>query len=317
MPPESWWGYSWKRPLAGLGPAQGEVLVDRLGDLGPDPHRRVEGANRVLEDHGDVGAQVLPHLGRRQPQQLLSVEPRRTGDDGARRQQPHHRAAAHGLARPGLADHRERLSRGHAVREAPHRPDLAVAPAQPDAQVRDLQQTAARHRRFHRARSASPTRLNASTETNRNALGNSTSSGVAEMLCWPWKIMFPQLGWGRATPRPRKLSAPSMTMIAPMLSRPNVISCGRMLGAMWRSSMRHVRVPHSLAAVMNVSSRSRSVAARALRAKMGTAKKQRARMVWPWPGPRLSAIASASTSAGNAISTSSPRMATASTIPPR
>ncbi len=68
---------------------------------------------------------------------------------------------------------------------------------------------------------------------------------------------------------------------------------------------------------MNVCSRSCRVAAREMRANAGTLKNDSAKIVWTLLGPRLSAIARASTSAGNAISTSSMRLTTTSAAPPR
>jgi hypothetical protein len=108
-----------------------------------------------------------------------------------------------------------------------------------------------------------------------------------------------------------------MMMITPIPSRPNVISWGRMFGATWRSRMREPDVPDSRAARMNVCSRSCSVAAREMRANAGTLKNDSAKIVWSLLGPRLSAIASASTSTGNAIRTSTRRLTIRSTGPPR
>ena len=90
-----------------------------------------------------------------------------------------------------------------------------------------------------------------------------------------------------------------------------------MFGATCRSRIRHAGVPHSRAAAMNVCSRSRSVAARAIRANAGTLKNASAKIVLVLLGPRLCAIARVSTSDGNAISTSSTRMMTVSTLPPQ
>ena len=89
-----------------------------------------------------------------------------------------------------------------------------------------------------------------------------------------------------------------------------------MLGTTCRRIRRQV-VPDSLAASMNVCSRNASVALRAIRPKAGMLKKDSAQMTCISLGPRPSAMASARTSAGNAISTSSTRMMTVSTAPPQ
>ena len=39
------------------------VIADTFGDLVADPHDRVEMAGRVLEDHADLAAAHLQHLG--------------------------------------------------------------------------------------------------------------------------------------------------------------------------------------------------------------------------------------------------------------
>ena len=65
---------------------------------------------------------------------------------------------------------------------------------------------------------------------------------------------------------------------------------GDVFGAMWRTSVRHAGVPASLAAVMNVCSRSWSVAAREMRANAATLKNAMAKIVLTLLGPRLCAI---------------------------
>ena len=45
--------------VGGLPPAEREMLPDRLGDLGADLHRRVQGPLRVLEHHRDVPATMI------------------------------------------------------------------------------------------------------------------------------------------------------------------------------------------------------------------------------------------------------------------
>ena len=86
-------------------------------------------------------------------------------------------------------------------------------------------------------------------------------------------------------PRPRKLSAPSITMTMPIPSIANVISWGAMLGARCRNTIRQVEVPDSFAAAMKGCSRSRSTAARETRANAGTQKNASVRMVFRSAGP--------------------------------
>jgi hypothetical protein len=75
------------------------------------------------------------------------------------------------------------------------------------------------------------------------------------------------------------------------------------------------RVPDSRAASMKVCSRMARVPLRATRPKAGMLKMASAQMTCSSLGPRPSAMASASTSAGNAISTSSVREMVVSTGP--
>ncbi len=82
--------------------------------------------------------------------------------------------------------------------------------------------------------------------------------------------MFPQLAPGGGTPSDRKLSAPSWMIATPAPSSANVSCWGSRFGARWNSTIRQRGVPPSDAASMKFWSRSRSVAARASRAKAGT-----------------------------------------------
>jgi hypothetical protein len=88
------------------------MRLERLGDLVPDPHDRVERGHRLLEDHADVAPAHLAHGGVTQAEEVGAVE----ADGAARglhgpRQQPHHRMRRHGLARARLADDTQGLAR--------------------------------------------------------------------------------------------------------------------------------------------------------------------------------------------------------------
>ena len=88
----------------GRTPAEAPVQAQRLGDLPPDAHHRVERRARVLEDHGDaVAAQLgVPAVG--PAEQLLAVEADAAGDGRRVGRQPDDRQRGQRLARAGLAD---------------------------------------------------------------------------------------------------------------------------------------------------------------------------------------------------------------------
>ena len=88
---------------ASLRPIPG-VQLQRLGDLLPDGHDRVERAHRVLEDHRHLGAEQLADLAVVQPDQLAAHELHAAGaTDVGLGQQVHDRAGQDRLARPRLA----------------------------------------------------------------------------------------------------------------------------------------------------------------------------------------------------------------------
>src|SRR5205085_5099399 len=69
------------------------------------------------------------------------------------------------------------------------------------------------------SRSLSPIMLNASTVRNIAPAGKNAIDGAVSRLSRPSAIMPPQLGVGGGTPRPKKLNAPSMTIITATTSR--------------------------------------------------------------------------------------------------
>src|SRR5512132_3981321 len=72
---------------------------ERLGNLFTDGEDRVERGHWILEDHGDVVAANLAHLGVRQLQQIPAIEnDPPTNDFPRRRDQPHDRKRRDRLA---------------------------------------------------------------------------------------------------------------------------------------------------------------------------------------------------------------------------
>src|SRR5262249_17349609 len=119
------------------------------------------------------------------------------------------------------------------------------------------------------ARRVSPTMLKASTLRNMNRAGRKASHGAISRLSRPSPIMLPQLGAGGGTPNPRKLSAPSTTMVTATPSRKKAISGRATLGSSSRSRMRPWVAPSARAATTNSRWLSDRVTARATRVKAG------------------------------------------------
>ena len=83
----------------------------RLGDLPADAVVRVERGERILEHQRDLVATDLAQLVGRQLRQLATAQQHLALDVGVGRQQTHHGRRADALARAGLADDRQRLTR--------------------------------------------------------------------------------------------------------------------------------------------------------------------------------------------------------------
>lgn len=79
------------------------VHQERLGDGLPDPHARVQGRERILEDHLRIAPEI-PQLGAAQPADVLSVE-RDLARIGAG--QPEDETTRGGLAGAGFTDQGE------------------------------------------------------------------------------------------------------------------------------------------------------------------------------------------------------------------
>jgi hypothetical protein len=175
------------RPLPPLFLGDVVVYEHRLGDLLAYRVHRVERRQRVLEDHRDLLAAHLAHLGVGLAEQFLTVEARRAGDLRRPRQQAHERERRHRLARARLADDAERLAAPQLVRDAADRFDQTVFRGERDGQVLDLQddvggrrpgiQLDARHRRTsvcrgsNASRSPSPMKLTVSAIAMMNRPG--------------------------------------------------------------------------------------------------------------------------------------------------
>ena len=129
--------------------------------------------------------------------------------------------------------------------------------------------------------------------------------------------MFPQLGLGGCSERPRKLRPASPRMTPPKANDMATINGDRMLGRTRLNMIRRVGVPCERDASMKDSCVTASPDARTSRVKPGMSTIVNASAVWPTLGPSTPAIASASTSGGMLRSASMTRMARLSNHPPR
>ena len=220
MPPESWCGYSLNRGsaagrrtmrsrsiacFAGLGLADLAVRPDRLGDLGADPHRRVERAGRVLEDHGEVGAAVLAQLAVGHPEQLGAANRAEPLIAAVAGQQAHDGAGADGLARAGLADDGERPAWLDLVADAV---DGADSPGRRHAKATRRSSTSKESRQPLAARSLDPPALTqrVTEHVQRQTKISSAMSGSGRIPAGrsgpagPFAIIAPQLGCGSGMP---------------------------------------------------------------------------------------------------------------------
>ena len=118
-------------------------------------------------------------------------------------------------------------------------------------------------------------------------------------------------------PRPRKLRAASTTMADATSSDVWTTMAAVTLGQMCKSMMRPGRAPSARAATTKSRSRTDRVCPRTRRAKTGVNTMPMASMALVSPGPRLAAMASASTRVGNDHSASMSSTSTSSVQPPR
>ena len=133
-----------QRHGVGEGLGIGSVLVehDRLGDLVAGGEHRVERGHRLLEDHRRLASAHPAKASFGGVGQLLAVEADRAAGElaGRRGDQPHDRQRGDRLAAARFPDDAQRLALGGRQAHLVQRRDLAVAGAEGDAQVLDLEQ---------------------------------------------------------------------------------------------------------------------------------------------------------------------------------
>ena len=116
--------------------------LNRLVDLPPDGHQRVERGHRLLKHHRDLVAAELAQPLPGDAEQVLAIEPDfpslrphvRAG------QQAHDRPAGEGLARPGLADQAHDLVTSHVETDPFHRKRTVTVFGQAHVQVANGEQ---------------------------------------------------------------------------------------------------------------------------------------------------------------------------------
>ena len=117
------------------------VQQQHFGDLLADGHRRVEGGQRILEDHGDFRAANLHQLFFRQVGDVAPVEDDLAGIDfAARRQQAHDGLVGHGFARTGFADDGQRFALVQFEAHAAHGLDHAAVGVDGNVHIFDFKQ---------------------------------------------------------------------------------------------------------------------------------------------------------------------------------
>ena len=164
----------------------GRLLVEplmhpqRLADLAADRQHRIEARHRLLEDHRDVVAADGAHLAFGELQQIPALEADRARDLARRLgDQPHQRHRGDRLAAAGFADDGERLALVDMEGDAVDRAVDALGRAEMGLQILDFEQVPSDQsllamRGSSASRRPSPSRLTASTVTDRNAAGKNT-----------------------------------------------------------------------------------------------------------------------------------------------
>src|SRR5687767_10387355 len=98
------------------------MVAQHVADLRADGLQRIELPARVGDDHGNVAAADLAHLLVVETREITSIEVDAAAfDPSGRRNKTHDGARQNSLARSGLADEAENLSRPHLERDAPQR----------------------------------------------------------------------------------------------------------------------------------------------------------------------------------------------------
>ena len=114
---------------------------DCLDDLVADREDRVQGRQRLLEDHRNQFAAERAHLVLAKGQKVFSIGQDLTSGDARRwiGHQAHHGERRHRLAASGLADQGERLALAKPEGDAPHDVHATIPQEQGGAQVPDAE----------------------------------------------------------------------------------------------------------------------------------------------------------------------------------
>ena len=118
------------------------MLGERFDDLRPHRHVRRQRRERVLEDHGDLGAAELVQLLRRQAQQFLAAITHAAGDLAVGGQQAHRRQEQLAFARTRFPHHAQAGAFMNIQAHAFDGMNLAVLCGEAHIQIADFQQCA-------------------------------------------------------------------------------------------------------------------------------------------------------------------------------
>ena len=179
-------------------------LLQRLLQLVPDGQHRVQGGDRILEDHRDLAAARALQLAPARAGEVPALEDDRAARHGGLgRQGVHDRAQRQALARAALADDADRLARLDLERHAVDDGEAVAVKLEPRDEVAHLEQ---RHQRDSgRSASARPSPRNASpTPVRMIARPGKTGTHHASSRNGRASAMIaPHSGVGGCGPRPR------------------------------------------------------------------------------------------------------------------
>ena len=134
----------------------GELLVNaqRLAHLKADLHGRVQGCERILEDHADLRAAQLALLLQRKLRQVLSVQNDLAGGDGASLgEQTHEGQGGHRLTGAGFTHDAQGFARVNVQVDTGEGVDHAGADLNVSVEVPDVQERRVIHSSSHLLRS--------------------------------------------------------------------------------------------------------------------------------------------------------------------
>ena len=125
------------RAGARLGRTQAEMAHQRLVDLPPDRHQRVQRGHRLLEDHRQPGAAQIGHLGFGEAEQIAPLEDDAVGAEFGRRrfQQAHEGERGQRLAAAAFADQAEGFAVAQLEGDAVDRLCAAAGDAEGDPEL--------------------------------------------------------------------------------------------------------------------------------------------------------------------------------------